>query len=594
MSVSRDQRHTKSHRCPVCDGADGDPRGRGKRCSGFTTTDGYAHCSREDYSGNLTANNAGLYAHKLRGSCRCGVSHGADNVTQFRNVATYDYLDEFGKLRFQVVRMEPKTFRQRRPDGLGGWIWNMEGVDRIPYRLPDLINDDSDRPVYIVEGEKDADTLHELGLTATCNPGGAGKWSQVSAKARDVLAGREVIVVADADDVGRRHAADVAWSLEGVAARVRKCEPPPPHKDATDMIRAGLSIDALVFDEPADAGPLGNLPALAKVALLGRDSILAVAAKPPVFAWQDIAVMATICVIAGDPGGGKTTLLFLLIAARLNMGAPVSLLNRQVAPAPAGSFFVLIEGEHSEGSTARKLLKSMRVMGVDDRALERIIIVARKAVHIGSPEWKDVVSLVAAGKVSDIALDTLARVAPSDADNESEQVAVFNQIAVAIDACADETKRPMAWVVAHTKKSASGELTDVSGSTQRTGQADSVLLSKAERVGGRVVSCRVTFAKLREEPEDYPLPVDFTVTKTGVVYTEAPDALDQRPLEERILERLELGPKTKNKLREDLSRSSEDIDNALSNLFAARSIRTTHILVRGKQVRAFERTEQAK
>ena len=37
--------------------------------------------------------------------------------------ATYDYRDEAGRLTYQVVRYPPKDFRQRRPDGSGGWVW---------------------------------------------------------------------------------------------------------------------------------------------------------------------------------------------------------------------------------------------------------------------------------------------------------------------------------------------------------------------------------------------------------------------------------------------------------------------------------------
>ena len=90
-------------------------------------------------------------------------------------VATYDYLDAAGKLVYQVVRREPKDFRQRRPDPQhpGKWIWNMDGVDRVPYRLPELLEAEV---AAVVEGEKDCDRLRTLGLTATCNSGGAGKW----------------------------------------------------------------------------------------------------------------------------------------------------------------------------------------------------------------------------------------------------------------------------------------------------------------------------------------------------------------------------------------------------------------------------------
>ena len=81
-------------------------------------------------------------------------------------VATYDYREGSGKPLYQVVRFEPKDFRQRRPDASGGWIWDLKGVDRVLYRLPELMADESNGWVFIPDGEKDVDT----GLRATGLP----------------------------------------------------------------------------------------------------------------------------------------------------------------------------------------------------------------------------------------------------------------------------------------------------------------------------------------------------------------------------------------------------------------------------------------
>ena len=90
--------------------------------------------------------------------------------------ATSDYLDEAGNLLFQVVRFSSKTFRQRRPDGDGGWDWKLGNVRRVPFKLPELIEGiGAAHPVFIVEGERDVLTLNELGIVATTNPGGAGQ-----------------------------------------------------------------------------------------------------------------------------------------------------------------------------------------------------------------------------------------------------------------------------------------------------------------------------------------------------------------------------------------------------------------------------------
>ncbi|MBT6485516.1 MAG: DUF3987 domain-containing protein [Planctomycetaceae bacterium] len=132
-------------------------------------------------------------------------------------VATYDYCDEEGNLQFQVIRFEPKGFRQRRPKEGGGWDWSVKGVRVVPYRLPELLAEPQ-RPIFVVEGEKDADNLAKIDILATCNAGGAGKWTAEHAK---FIGDRQVIVIADNDEPGRKHAEDVARSLAGRAAGVR-------------------------------------------------------------------------------------------------------------------------------------------------------------------------------------------------------------------------------------------------------------------------------------------------------------------------------------------------------------------------------------
>ena len=256
--VSRNQRHTKANRCPVCGGAEQDPRGASKRCTGFTSDDGrWCNCSREEHAGAISANDAGLYAYKMWGECKCGQTHGTASAPELgarqsgiqpRIEATYPYTDEHGTLLFEVVRFAGKQFRQRKPSGVdGGWDWKLNGIRRVPYRLPALLAGNPEKPVYIVEGEKDVESLERIGELATCNPGGAGKWSFVVETARIALAGRNVIVIADVDknDVGQKHAKEVASSLEGVAASVRVMQC-PAHKDVSDMLAAGGTLADLV------------------------------------------------------------------------------------------------------------------------------------------------------------------------------------------------------------------------------------------------------------------------------------------------------------------------------------------------------------
>ncbi len=243
--VRSDQRHTNGRRCPICGGADRDPRGKGRRCSGYLSADGgYAHCSREEHAGGIDlVENSQTYAHRLIGSCKCGTIHGADD-RDWRDIEeAYDYRDSRGTLLYQVVRKIPKAFSQRRPDGSGGWEWKTSGMTRVLYRMPELMSSPPDAMVYVVEGEKDVDNLRKLGAVATCNPMGAGKWSGVEDCARVALAGRHVVIIADADKPGREHAADVLASLSKIAATVRVFE--LPKKDASEWIDAGGTLAEL-------------------------------------------------------------------------------------------------------------------------------------------------------------------------------------------------------------------------------------------------------------------------------------------------------------------------------------------------------------
>lgn len=162
-------------------------------------------------------------------------------------VATYDYRDPGGKLLYQVVRFNPKDFRQRRPDGAGGWVWNMKGVEAVPYQLPELLAAISRRDtVFVVEGEKDADRLAALGLTATCNHGGAGKWRDVHSKY--FPAGANVVIIPDNDEPGRKHAEQVARSLAGQGHKVTVVKLPglPEKGDVSNWLNAGGTKDELL------------------------------------------------------------------------------------------------------------------------------------------------------------------------------------------------------------------------------------------------------------------------------------------------------------------------------------------------------------
>ncbi|QDU73497.1 hypothetical protein Pan97_04700 [Bremerella volcania] len=158
-------------------------------------------------------------------------------------VKTYAYEDEAGKLLMESVRYENKTFRQRKPDGHDGWDWTVKGVRVVPFRLPQLLAN-PDASVFIVEGEKDVHSLEAIGLVATCNAGGAGKWNQEHAQ---FLQNRDVIILPDNDEAGEKHAEKVAQTLVGLARSIKLIHLPglPLKGDVSDWIESGGTDDKL-------------------------------------------------------------------------------------------------------------------------------------------------------------------------------------------------------------------------------------------------------------------------------------------------------------------------------------------------------------
>lgn len=189
----------------------------------------------------------------------------------------WPYEDETGAALFRVVRLDGpqgKTFLQQHPKDAGGccgatddpckpvrdapsWRWGHgRGVPHALYRLPELLSH-HDARVFVVEGERCADALRELGLTATTSDGGAGKWRpEHSAN----LEGRSVVLVPDNDRPGAAHMEQAARSLLGVAADVRAVVLPALgyKDDVLDWLNLGYSADQLVA--LADRAPIMRAP----------------------------------------------------------------------------------------------------------------------------------------------------------------------------------------------------------------------------------------------------------------------------------------------------------------------------------------------
>jgi hypothetical protein len=168
------------------------------------------------------------------------------NGTVVSAVERVEYQDANGAVLAKDGKAK-KSFRQKRPDPgrPGKWIWNIDGVPVIPYRLPELTEAiAADHPIMVVEGEKCADALWNIGIPATTNAMGAGKWRPELNK---YFVGADTILLPDNDSAGYSHIQDVGASLSGVAKRLRVLLLPslPVKGDVCDWLAAGGTREAL-------------------------------------------------------------------------------------------------------------------------------------------------------------------------------------------------------------------------------------------------------------------------------------------------------------------------------------------------------------
>lgn len=149
--------------------------------------------------------------------------------------ATYDYIDDNGTLIFQVVRMQPKRFMQRRPDIFEGWVWDLKGVERMLYWLPELRQAiEEGETIFFVEGEKDVDNLRAAGFKATTSSGGCqGKWLP---QYTESLQGAQITIIPDQDEPGKEYGHRVGTMLYGWTKSIKWLD--LDAKDVSDWLQS--------------------------------------------------------------------------------------------------------------------------------------------------------------------------------------------------------------------------------------------------------------------------------------------------------------------------------------------------------------------
>ena len=370
-----------------------------------------------------------------------------------KEVANYDYVDESGDLIFQVVRFEPKTFRQRRRDASGAWTWSVKGVRIVPYRLPELLETISlDRTVYVVEGEKDVESMRRIGLTATCNPGGVGKWrDEMGVFFKDA----DVVVLQDNDPQaktpdgeprfhpdgrpvlpGQDHAQDVARHLHGIAARVRvldlaKHVALPPKGDVSDWIKGGGTSGELqlLVDRTGDWTPT---PFRSRFGGLRWEQI-ATLGHATGYNWlvEDVVPLGEISLIFGDSGSGKSFGTFDMAMACAR-GLKWHGLNTEAG------LVVYVAAEAGKGFSKRKLAYSIHHELPYDAAIPFYLCTKRPDFFSSDDDLNALIEEIIAvcktyqHKLVLIVIDTLSALAPGMNENASQDVSMVRKRLVAL------------------------------------------------------------------------------------------------------------------------------------------------------------------
>ena len=369
-----------------------------------------------------------------------------------RVVATYPYTDATGKLLFEVLRYDPKSFCQRRPDGKGGWTYNLAGVQRVLYRLPQVLAAvRAGEAVFLAEGEKDADALARLGLVATTNPGGAAKWSDSYTNA---LAGADVVVLPDNDAAGERHAEQVATALAGKARRIRILRLPglPEKGDVSDWLAAGGTREELLrlAAEAPDWTPEDAVAVATDVAVLRR--LADVKPEEVKWLWPGWLPRGKLALLDGDPGLGKS-LITLDLAARVSTGREMP--DGTGGGEPAG--VVILTAEDDLADTVRPRLDAA---GADVHRVAALTAVRRTtetgAEALDTPTLLDLDALREAIREVEAALvviDPLMAFLPGQVDSHRDQD--VRRVLAPLAALAAETAATVL-VVRHLSKASVG------------------------------------------------------------------------------------------------------------------------------------------
>lgn len=374
------QRHGGNWNCPTGAHSNGDAHPSLHVTSNGSGVGLYCHtgCATEDILSALDMKKAELF----------------DEVLEHLPPKYYHYTDEHGEVLFAKLRYVPKRFSIKHPVP-GGWEDGIPtGTSRVLYRLPELLAAISKgERVYLVEGEKDADRIAAEGFCATTNFDGAGKWRP---EWGEYLAGADLIIIADRDEPGEKHARRNAETLKGKCRSVKVVQSRAEGKgfDVSDHLDAGFTMDELV--------PLRGENEITRQ-YTPVNWMVAFKSQPEDVQWliPDLIEEGTLNALYSAPGVGKS-LLALEVAVEV---------------VRSGKTCLYVDQENRISDTVDRLTS----FGVRPEELDRLLLYSFPSLPpLDSPDGgQHLVALAEASECSLIILDTLSRMVEG-AENESD------------------------------------------------------------------------------------------------------------------------------------------------------------------------------
>jgi RecA-family ATPase len=338
----------------------------------------FAHCTVNEICTALDIKIKDLFFESNQQNKQIGEKHTYKSNAAKKIVAVYPYTDERGELLYENVRFEPKDFRQRHYDENGKEVWSLNGARRVPYRLPELIEAvKNGADVWLCEGEKDADNLRSLGLTASSFKNWKSEFNQY-------LKTAHVCLIQDHDKAGLKQATDALKLLSENVASLKMLDlfqnellPEKHGKDFTYWFenekQNGLSNDEIterlcIFADNADAWQLNeqeftetiqeieSTEKLSKLSPLRTVKLSEVNAEEIIWLWKPFIAIGAFAIIEGAEGEGKT-FITLAIATTTGIGKGFPMMSDEEHLEPAN--VVLMSAEDSLAHTIKPRLDAM-------------------------------------------------------------------------------------------------------------------------------------------------------------------------------------------------------------------------------------------